>query len=1134
MIHVLLSLMLLLMVFLPGTIPLAATAYHEPSAGSAGEALKAKALEVYGELPLLFIENQGQLDAEVRYYVKAAGQTVYLTDDGIVFDLIRYQHEITGVSDLADRQAERLVFSLDFVGASESLTVQSRDRGKAAINYFIGSNPEKWYADVPSYKEVVYQSIYPGIDLRLYGNAGLLQYDFIVAPGANVSDIALAYSGIDRLTLQGGQLVAGTPLEEIKQSHLYIYQQIGERKVVIDGAFTLVNRNTYGFKVADYDAGYPIIIDPTLIYSSFFGGAYNDFGIGITVDSSGCAYITGGTHSIDFPVKNACQATGGGTALDVFVAKIDTIKSGDDSLIYSTYLGGSENDAGDKIAVDSSGCAYISGGTGSTDFPTQNAYQAASGGGSDVFVTKLSATGDVLLYSTYLGGSARDARGGIAIDSSGCAYISGTTGSTDFPTLNAYQAAIAGGSDAFISKLNASGTALVYSTYLGGSAMESAVDVDVDANQCAYIAGITTSTDFPIMNPFQTDQGGPDIFITKLNAAGSALVYSTYLGGSGYDGYVGSSKRGGTIFGGIAVDQAGCAYVAGLTTSTDFPTRNAYDSTLRGPRDAFITKLNTSGSALDYSTYLGGSDGDWAQDIAVDSSGYAYVTGVTKSKDFPTRSPLQVLGEYSEGDPFISKIDTEASGTSSLIFSTYLGSTVYDGGYGIAVDTSGYTYVTGFTSGADFPTENGYQPTRPYSPLSQCDAFISKIDTPLANNPPYMPSCPWPQDNSTAVSANVTLSWTGGDPDAGDNVTYDVYLGSSPPWLGLPLVAQDLVGTTYDPPLDLIQNSRYHWKVVARDNHGAQSFGTNEVFFTTSIPPRVTTEEVTNIEPENASENATFQATLNGNLTSLGSGSSAIVRFVWGMDTTEGIGQSIYWTGFQTLDTTGPFSADIRGLQPGTIYWCQAHTFPAYSWMMDTWGFFKTFTTGVATVTGTGAATFLTDYGAVTEATAIDEATLPTTGKPDVIFPHGLFSFTISDIPVGSSVTVTLTLPSEVPEGTEYWKYDAVQGWVEMTSLMGDNDGDNVLTLTLTDGGPGDGDGVADGTIVDPGGPGVPAVTPAIPAPTPTIPAPTPTTPAPRASPSPPRPLAPPSLTLKYLNINPQQVYTNQPVTIST
>jgi len=1081
MIKVLLSLILLLMVFMPGTMPLANTAYHEPVADSAGESVKAKALEIYGELPLLFIENKGQLDAEVRYYVQADGQTVYLTDDGMVFDLIRYRNDVADMPDPADRQAERLVFSINFVGASESSTVQGRDRGKAAVNYFIGSDPEKWYSDITSYKEVVYQNVYPGIDLRLYDNAGLLEYDFIVAPGANVSDIALAYSGIDRLTLQGGQLVAQTPLGEIKQSQPYIYQRVGEREVAVDGAFTLANNNTYGFEVAAYNASYPIIIDPSLLYSTYLGGIgsynYNDFGIAVAADSSGCAYVTGATYSTAFPVRNAYQATGGGTMRYAFVTKIDTTKSGDASLVYSTYLGGSDHDGGVGIVVDASGCAYISGSTSSTDFPTTlNPYQAANAGICDAFITKLNASGNGLVYSTYLGGSARDIGSGIAVDSSGCAYIAGITVSTDFPTLNPYRAANAGVCDAFISKFNASGSALIYSTYLGGSATDSAVGIALDSNQCAYIAGVTASTDFPILNPYQTaNAGGCDAFITKLNASGNALVYSTYLGGSGYDGYIGSSR---SIHGGIAVDPAGCAYIAGLTTSFDFPTHNAYDGTLDGPRDAFITRLSASGTALDYSTYLGGSGEDYVVDTAVDSSGYAYVTGVTKSTDFPTHSPLQAWDTYSEASMFVSKVDTTASGTSSLMFSTYLGGNMYDGGYGIAVDPSGYAYVTGSTNSVDFPTENGYQPTPPPSALNQIDAFVAKIDTSIVNNPPYIPSSLSPQHRATAVSSNVTLSWAGGDPDAGDNVTYNIYLGSSPPWLGWPLVSQDQVETTYDPPVALTENAFYYWRVVAKDSHGAQAFGPNCLFFTTSIPPQVTTEDVTNIEAESTSENATFRARLNGNLTSLGSGSSAVVSFLWCIDPSVGVGTHTYVTGYQTLYTTGPFSADLTGLQAGTRYCYLALAMPTFNLNNAALGVTKTFTTGVATVTGTGAATFLSDSGAVTEAAAVAEATLPTTGKPDVTFPHGLFSFTISDIPVGSSVTVTLNLPSEVPQGTEYWKYDAVQGWVEVTSLMGDDDGDNVLTLTLTDGGPGDGDGIANGVIVDPGGPGVPAVVP--------------------------------------------------------
>jgi hypothetical protein len=1068
------------MAFLPGTILSVDTKYHEPAANSADETVKAKALEVYGGMPLLFIENQGQLDSAVRYYMQAAGQTVYLTDDGIVFDLIQYQDEVADVSDLSERQAEILAFSLDFVNANESPVIQGMARSKAAVNYFIGSDPDQWHTGIPCYKEVLYRNIYPGIDLRLYGNAGSMQYDFIVGPGADVSDISLAYGGIDSLNMLDGQLVAGTALGDIKQSRPYIYQRIGGKEVAVDGAFVLASTNTYGFEVSNYNIDYPLIIDPSLLYSTYLGGAYNDFGFAIAADSSGCAYVTGGTYSTNFPNRNAYQTAGDGDMMHAFITKIDTIKSGDDSLIYSTYFGGSGHEWGTGIAVDPAGCAYIAGLTNSIDLPVLNAYQgAAAGGQCDAFVTKLNAVGNALVYSTYLGGSINDVAVGIALDANQCAYVAGFTSSIDFPTLNAYQATHHGKCDAFVTKLNASGNALIYSTYLGGSATDSAAGIAVDSSRCAYITGVTTSADFPVQNPFQMGQGGADVFITKLNASGNVLVYSTYLGGSGYDGFHGIAAA---IFGGISVDAAGCAYVAGLTTSTDFPTHNAYSETLHGSRDAFVTRLNSSGAALDYSTYLGGNDRDWARDVAVDSTGNSYVVGSTISEDFPTVSPIQGWNIDTDGDAFVSKIDTTASGTPSLVFSTYLGTASWDSGHAVDVDPSGYAYVVGLATSPGFPTANGYQPTRPASTLSQFDSFVAKIDTTAVNGIPYIPSDPSPEYWVTAVSENTTLSWTGGDPDAGDNVTYDVYLApAAAPWWELPLVSHAQIGTTYDPPGNLFPYMRYCWRVVARDNHGAQSFGPHWLFFTTTIPPRATTEDVINIEAEGTSENATFRSTLNGNLISLGSCSSAKVRFYYNIAPVEGIGTTSSTTEYQTLDKTGPFSIGIGGLQAGTIYSYRVEVVPVIPpyWYMSSWGAGKNFTTGVATMTGTGAASFLSNSGSVTKAAAVDESTLPLTGKPNVTFPHGLFEFTISDILPGSTVMVTLELPSPVPQGSEYWKYDEVNGWTDVTSLMGDDDGDNILTVTLTDGGLGDSDGMANGVIVDPGGPGVPAAVPA-------------------------------------------------------
>jgi len=407
-------------------------------------------------------------------------------------------------------------------------------------------------------------------------------------------------------------------------------------------------------------------IDPSgtaLVYSTYLGGANslnatNDAATVIAVDSSGSAYITGNTCSTDFPTLNPIQAVYGGGITDGFVTKLNPSGS---ALVYSTYLGGNgENDNGSGIVVDSSGNAYITGGTKSTNFPTLNAFQPSNAGGGDAFVTKLSSSG-ALVYSTYLGGSSYDGGYSIAVDSSGSAYITGSTYSPNFPTKNPIQASLGGwDSDAFVTKLNPSGTALVYSTFLGGRVpgvfgydIDYGMGIAVDDSGSAYVVGSTWCPDFPTVNPIQASNAGSrDLFIAKVNPEGTALVYSTYLGGSNNDD--GS---------GIALDGTGSAYITGYTSSTDFPTSNAIQGTYGGGDwDAFVTKLNPSGSALVWSTYLGGNDADYAQWIAVDSAGSAYITGFTSSTDFPTLNPFQ--GSKAAGhDAFVTKID---SGTPTL------------------------------------------------------------------------------------------------------------------------------------------------------------------------------------------------------------------------------------------------------------------------------------------------------------------------------------------------------------------------------------------------------------------------------------------------------------------------------------
>jgi len=383
----------------------------------------------------------------------------------------------------------------------------------------------------------------------------------------------------------------------------------------------------------------------------------------------------------------------------------------DPPLIYSTYQGGSGLDYAYAIAVDSIGNTYVTGGAGSTNFPVANPLQGTLRGVEDVFVTKINPNGSAKIYSTYLGGGGPDEGHGIAVDVQGNAYITGSAGSIDFPTKNAIQPTTGGSGDAFLTKLNAAGSALVYSTYLGGNALDSGSAVAVDTAGNAYVVGTTFSADFPTKNPFQSAKGAQqDAFIAKVNAAGTAWVYATYLGGNNVD--EGNA---------IAVDAAGSAYVTGYTASTNFPLASPLRGSNAGSADAFVTKINPAGSALVYSTYLGGSGTDYGTAIAADSSGNAYVTGVTASDDFPLANPIDnTLGSHAVDDAFVAKFNPSGSG---LVYSTYVGGGSEDQAFALAIDQSGNVYITGRTNSSDFPLTNAIQSTR-----FAFDMFVTEIN----------------------------------------------------------------------------------------------------------------------------------------------------------------------------------------------------------------------------------------------------------------------------------------------------------------------------------------------------------------------------------------------------------------------
>ena len=690
------------------------------------------AIEVaYGNLPLSFEPNQGQTNSQVEFLSRGRGYTLFLTATEAVLSLRKPTAAKTNeTEDSGDTTG--VVLRMRLVGANPSPRVSGLKQLPGRSNYFLGNDPSKWRTNVPTYAKVQYEDVYPGVDLVYYGNQRQLEYDLIVAPGSDPEAIHLAFEGADKLQ-KGvqGHLALHTAAGQVRLQKPLVYQETNGIRQEIPAAYVLNGGRQVGFEVGTYDADKPLIIDPVLSYSTYLGGNGVDRGFAIAVDGAGNAYVTGGANSTNFPTLNPFQAVFPGGPVDAFVTKLNAAGS---ALVYSTYLGGGGDDRGFDIAVDSSGNAYVTGQTDSGDFPRIVPIQVLNRGLSDAFVTKLNAAGNDLVYSTYLGGSSSDFGFGIAVDASGNAHVTGQTNSTDFPTVLPIQFANGALGDVFVAKLNAAGTVLLYSTYLGGNGDDCGFRIAVDASGSAYVFGDTTSTNFPTANPVQSARNGAvDAFVTKLNAAANAFVYSTYLGGNGTElGFA------------IAVDASGSAYLTGLTNSSDFPTVSPIQPAFGGGiADAFVTKLNAAGAALVYSTYLGGSFTDAGFAIAVDASGNAYLTGLTDSSNFPTASPIQPANGGGD-DAFVTKLNAPGD---ALVYSTYLGGSSTDSGVAIAVDASGNAYLTGNTDSTDFPTANPFQPSN----AGIENAFIAKI-TELPLVAPTLPA------NSVVNGASFRLA----------------------------------------------------------------------------------------------------------------------------------------------------------------------------------------------------------------------------------------------------------------------------------------------------------------------------------------------------------------------------------------
>jgi hypothetical protein len=748
----------------------------------------------FAALPLAFEENKGQTDAQVEYMARGNGYTLFLTANDAVFSL----HSASAASKIStirsgtqlrannlpkqsNTQESTAAVRMQLAGGNAQAKISASGQLPGKSNYFIGNDPSKWQTDVAHYARVSYQDVYPGINLAFHGAQRQVEFDFVVAAGANPAPIGFHFTGVQNIkTDDSGNLVVSSAAGEVLLHKPVAYQEQNGARQPIDAQFILKANNQVSFDLGNYDHNRELVIDPSVSYeySTYLGGSGDDEGEAITFDSGGNAYVTGNTQSANFPGFSSTNKLVGVT--NVFVTKIKADGSG---LIYSVYIGGSGNDNGNGIAVNSSGDAFVVGATTSSNFPhTTGAFQTALaiGATGNAFVSKLNPTGGIV-YSTYLGGNGADAALGMALDSGGNVYAVGATSSTNFPTTASPLQASAGGG--FVSKLSPLGNGasdLVYSSYLGGIG-DSVAGAALDSSDDLFVTGQTSDSSFhTTTGAYQTVYGGgsSDAFVTVINPAGNGFVYSTFLGGSGLD-----------AGGGIAVDATGNAYITGLTESTNFPvSSSSYQKTNAGGNsDAFVTKLTPAGNGaadLVYSTYLGGSGADFGASIAVDGSNNAYVTGQTDSANFPTASATQPSLGGSK-DAFVTELNSAGS---QLVFSTYLGGSADEddaGNFGaIAVDVPGDSiYVTGNTASTDFPTQAPYPYAGGNANAGGNDAFVVKYAQPAFSLTATAPAAVSAGASSTSTvtltsfngySSPVTLSCTvtgTGSPLPGCSVT---------------------------------------------------------------------------------------------------------------------------------------------------------------------------------------------------------------------------------------------------------------------------------------------------------------------------------------------------------------------------
>lgn len=694
------------------------------------------------ELPLAFTENQGQWREEIRFAARVPGALIELGDSGVTCVLARSEGAGAEPTRRGPSAVETLTLRTTFPGASARAPLAGERPAGHVSHFYHGADPAQWQTDVPGFAAVRYAGLYPGIDLVYHGRSGQLEYDFEVAPGADWRQIRVAYEGIKRLGVTpDGDLSVSTNFGRVLERAPVAWQTVDGARVPVPVRYRLLSKTTFGFEVeGPLDPGAPLVIDPILHYGTYLGGSTYDELHAIDYNAAGEAWVVGGTLSPDFP------ATGSPVPATHYSVCVTRLAANGQSLLWSVFLGGSEDQIGYVLDVDPNGNAVLSGTTGSNDFPTTaGCYDATFNGSNpgelDLFVTKLSPSG-AILYSTYLGGTDSETSSGLVLGSTGQVYVSGDAGLNYPTTVGCYDATPNGGSDVVFSILSLAGLGpadLVYSTYLGGGDSEESHGLALDVVGNAWIGGATRSANFPAVGgpPFN---GSFDAFLAQIVPAGSGpadLNYCEKFGGSGQD-----------YGGAVAWDFIAVAF-SGITTSTNFPvTSGAFQTTYGGgSADGFVMCLLPSSSFVFYSTYLGGANSDYPSALHMTPAGEITVSGYTNSATFPTTSGAYDPTWNGGWDMFLARLDFSGA---NLLEGTFIGGSQDDVAYDLAIDLIGRRYLTGTSSSPDFPTVPAafdtswsggaidgvvlkFQPQHPES----CAACFSPPDTCCARAPRY-------------------------------------------------------------------------------------------------------------------------------------------------------------------------------------------------------------------------------------------------------------------------------------------------------------------------------------------------------------------------------------------------------------